>query len=132
MNYKDHLIHSISDNFISPNFNKKYIDDVIQVEDTDSFRCCIDLMQTEGLCVGTSSGCTISAIKKLISENKISKDDIIVCTFADNGIKYCDSLFNKNYLKKHNLNYKFLNEKIECDDKIKTYLNDQNISFEVL
>ncbi len=132
MVFKDHLIHSISDNFISPNFKKEYIDDVIQIEDIDSFKSCIDLMRTEGLCVGTSSGCTIAAIKKMISEELIDKNDTVVCTFADNGIKYCDSLFNLKYLKEHHLNYDFMNQESDCNKNIKKYLSDQNIDFEVM
>lgn len=132
MVFKDHLIHFISDNFISPNFKKEYIDDVIQIEDIDSFKSCIDLMRTEGLCVGTSSGCTIAAIKKMISEELIDKNDTVVCTFADNGIKYCDSLFNLKYLKEHHLNYDFMNQESDCNKNIKKYLSDQNIDFEVM
>jgi len=129
--YKNHLIHSISDNFISSNFDKDFIDDIIQVDDKESFKNCIDMMREEGLCIGTSGGCTISAIKKYINDNDIDKDACIVCTIADSGIKYCDSLMNLEYLKNHNLDYSFMNTKLESSDIIENYLNKLGINIEV-
>ncbi len=88
-------------------------------------------MRIEALCVGTSAGCTIAAIKKCIRNNVIKKDDYVVCTLADNGLKYSDSLLNLNYLKKHNLNYHYLEQSSDNFINIKDYLKSLNIDFEV-
>ncbi len=99
--FKDHLIHSISDNFISKNFNKELIDDVVQVCDSEAFSCCIEMMRTEALCIGTSAGCTIGAIKKLIQEKVILHQTHVVCTLADSALKYSDSLLNETFWEEH-------------------------------
>ena len=101
--YKDHLIQSISDDFISNNFYKEYVDNVIQVNDFDSFSMCYKVLRKEGLSIGTSGGCVIAAIEQYCDENNISPDKNIVCIIPDNGLKYMDTLFNLDYLSRHNL-----------------------------
>ena len=102
--YKDHLIQSISDDFVSKNFHKEYVDDIIQVDDRDSFAMCYYLMQNEGLCVGTSGGCVIEGISRYLSTHKIDKLEKVACIIPDCGLKYMDTLFNKEYLIKNKIN----------------------------
>ena len=132
MTFQDHLIHSISDNFISPNFKKRYIDDVVQVADEESFSCCLELMRTEGLCVGTSAGCTIAALKSLIASGVISKDTVTVCTLADSGLKYCDSLLNDNYLRTHGFSCDSRSVQDENQSKVVMLLEEYGIDVEVV
>lgn len=132
MHYQDHLIHSISDNFISPNFQKQYIDDVVQIPDEKSFACSLELMQTEGLCVGTSAGCTVGAIKELIASGKISKNTVTVCTLADSGLKYCDSLLNDAYLRAHGFSIGDAAPQDENQREVLIFLKENAIQAEVL
>lgn len=101
--YTDHLIQSISDDFISSNFDAKYVDDIIQVSDKDSFAMCYNLMQSEGLCVGTSGGCVVEGISKYLITHKVDESQKIACIIPDCGLKYMDTLFNKEYLIQHNI-----------------------------
>ena len=103
--YKTHLIASLSDDFVSPNFRKEYIDDVIQVDDKKAFEICFEVLRSEGLSIGTSGGCAIEAIKDYIQDNNISEDKNIVCIIADNGLKYMDTLFNKEFLTAQKINF---------------------------
>lgn len=114
--YMDHLIQSISDDFISPNFKKEYVDDIIQVPDIESFSSCYEIMYSEGLCVGTSGGCVIAAIKRYIEQNKIQNSNI-ACIIPDNGLKYIDTLFNEKYLADHQIC-------IKAKNKSKCIIND--------
>lgn len=120
LHYTDHLIQSISDDFISNNFYKEYVDEVIQVEDVDSFSMCYEILRTEGLSIGTSGGCVVAAVKKYCNKNNIEEDKNIVCIIPDCGLKYMDTLFNQEYLNKHNLQEC---SKKQIDDlKLKEYI----------
>lgn len=123
MHYVDHLIQSISDDFVSPNFIKDYVDDVIQVADVSSFKMCYEILQKEGLCVGTSSGCVMAAIREYMKEKECENKNI-VCVFPDNGLKYMDTLFNEEYLNEK----KLLFEKEKNENKcLLSILKDNNL-----
>lgn len=123
MKYVEHLIQSISDDFISNSFQKEYVDEIVQVQDTSSFEMCYRLLKTEGLCVGTSSGCVCAAIENYIQKN-IPKDSRIACIFPDMGLKYMDTLFNCEYLKRNNLCENIDNE---GDSNAKKYIIENDI-----
>ncbi len=115
--YIDHLIQSISDDFISNNFKQEYVDDVIQVEDTASFSMCYEIMGTEGLCVGTSSGCVLAATRSYLKDNERTA----VCIIPDIGLKYMNTLFNKEYLEQNNIRICEKSSRKELFDKMKDY-----------
>ena len=95
--YEDHFIESISDDFISNNYDKKYIDEFISVSDYESFSTCYEILRKEGLCVGTSSGCALAGVKKFLKNNPNVKGNIVVI-LPDTGIKYASTLYNKQWL----------------------------------
>lgn len=128
--YKDHLIHSISDNFISNNFDTSVVDDIIQVNDSESFNMCYKALRTEGLCIGTSGGCVLAGINKHI---RYLNNKNTICIIPDCGIKYCESLYNIDYLKEHKIN---IEENVQIDNTselydIIEYLNSLPINMEV-
>lgn len=102
--YFDHLIHSISDNFISQNMDFSVVDDIISVKDIDSFRLCYELLDREQICAGTSSGCVLAGIKKFFERTEvINPEPIITTVLPDCGLKYIDTLFNPDYLEQHDI-----------------------------
>jgi len=130
--FRDHLIHSISDNFISPNFDRRWVDAVEQVPDEESFGCCLELMRTEGLCVGTSAGCTVAAIRRLIEKGEIRPDTVTVCTLADSGLKYCDSLLSETFLRAHSLPHNVGPTLQEQKDTLLAFLDQQQVKVQVI
>lgn len=103
-NYIDHRIHSISDNFISDNFHKHLVDDIIQVHDEEAFQFCYKALKTEGICIGTSSGCVLAGIENAILSNNYNLESKnIVTILPDLGLKYGSTLFNNDYLEKEDI-----------------------------
>jgi len=96
--FKNHAVESISDNYISPNVDFNLIDEIISVSDNDSFNMCYETLRKEGLCVGTSSGCVLSGIKKYLT-NKALTNKRIVTVLPDLGLKYIDTLYNSEFWK---------------------------------
>lgn len=121
--FVDHLIPSLSDDFISNNFHKEYVDDVVQVEDPKSFAMCYKILKTEGLCAGTSSGCVCAAIEEYLGKIA-SKEARIACIFPDSGLKYMDTLFNKEFLDEKRIIIDMNDEKGENARK---YISEQGV-----
>lgn len=79
-------VEGIGKNFIPAVVNFDYIDDVIQVDDSESFQMSHILIQSEGILVGGSSGAVIAAALKYV--NSSYNDKVIVAILPDTGLKY--------------------------------------------
>jgi cysteine synthase len=81
-----HKIQGIGAGFIPEILNRKIIDQIIQVEDNDSFRLAKLLAKEEGLFVGISSGAAAWAALKVSEE--LGKGKVVVTVFPDTGERY--------------------------------------------
>ena len=81
-----HKIQGIGAGFIPDILNRKIIDQIIQVEDSDSFRLAKLLAKEEGLFVGISSGAAAWAALKVSEE--LGKGKVVVTVFPDTGERY--------------------------------------------
>ncbi|MDO8662932.1 MAG: cysteine synthase A [Candidatus Omnitrophota bacterium] len=81
-----HKIQGIGAGFIPEILNRKVIDQIIQVEDNDSFRLAGLLAKEEGLFVGISSGAAAWAALKVSEE--LGKGKVVVTVFPDTGERY--------------------------------------------
>ena len=82
----DFNVEGIGKNFIPGVIDFRYIDDVIQVPDEDSFETVDRLVKEEGILAGGSSGAVIAAALKYASSTNSSEN--IVTILADTGLKY--------------------------------------------
>lgn len=81
-----HKIQGIGAGFIPEILNRKVIDQIIQVEDSDSFRLAKLLAKEEGLFVGISSGAAAWAALQVSEE--LGKGKTVVTVFPDTGERY--------------------------------------------
>lgn len=65
-----------------------YIDQVIQFDDQDAFRGCLDLAKKYGIYAGHSSGANFYIAEKIIADLNISTSKNILIMVLDNGMKY--------------------------------------------
>lgn len=85
-----------------------YIDDVVQVTDTEAFAMCKQLACTEGILVGGSAGLNAFAAIRLAEQ--MDKPCVIVTILCDMGIKYLSKVYDEDWLIENNLN-------VEIDDE---------------
>lgn len=89
-------------NYFRPKiFDPKYVDGYEKVSDYNAFKTARILASEEGLLLGGSSGAVAYAAIKLGEHFKESGSVLAVC--PDNGTKYLDTIFNEQWLAKHNL-----------------------------
>ena len=64
----------------------------LTVSDSEIFATELEIAKLEGMFAEPASSATISALKKLVSEGKIGKDDRVVCLITGSGLKATDIL----------------------------------------
>ena len=72
-----------------------------QVEDEEALNIVFDMMENEGLCLGSSSGINIAGAKRLAQD--LGKGSTIVTILCDFGTRYQSKLFNSEFLKSKDL-----------------------------
>jgi cysteine synthase A len=81
-----HRIQGISDEFIPPIVDLKFLDDVIAVDDGDAILMAQKLARELGLGVGISSGANFLGALKVL--DALDDDAIVVTVFCDDNKKY--------------------------------------------
>ena len=97
---KTYKIEGIGEDFIPKNYDLSVIDDMIQVEDKESFLATRELLTKEGLYCGVSSG---SAVMGAIKWAKLQGDKIkgknILIVLPDSGNRYLSKVFNDDWMR---------------------------------
>jgi len=81
-----HRIQGISDEFIPPIVDLRFLDGVISVDDGDAILMAQALARTLGLAVGISSGANF--LGALIAQERLGPRAIVATVFADSNKKY--------------------------------------------
>jgi cysteine synthase A len=86
---------------ITKNFDKALVDDAFQTDDTEALNIVYDLIETQKIVLGGSSGINIAGAIKLAKQMGPGKT--IVTILCDHGKRYASKIFNKEFLKSKNL-----------------------------
>ncbi len=95
------ITEGIGQGRITANLQDAPIDIAFQIPDSESVPLIFDLLEHEGLCVGTSSGVNIAGAIRLARE--MGPGHTIVTILADYGTRYQSKLFNPAFLRSQNL-----------------------------
>lgn len=83
--HSDYNIEGIGNDFIAETMDMSLVDDVIKINDEESFASARLLASAEGIIAGSSSGAAMAAVQKLI--NSGAKGNIVT-VFPDRGDRY--------------------------------------------
>jgi cystathionine beta-synthase len=96
-----YLVEGIGQEVIPPNVHVKYIDDVINVTDRESFDLARLLGRTEGIFCGGSTGTNLAAALKVARD--ADKDAVIVFIVCDTGEHYLSKFHSDEWMKEKRL-----------------------------
>ncbi|GHF26844.1 cysteine synthase A [Kordiimonas sediminis] len=91
------ISEGIGQSRITGNLEGAPIDEAFQITDEVAVQLAFDLLQKEGLCVGTSSGVNVAGAIELAK--KMGPGKTIVTTLCDSGLRYQSRLFNPEFLR---------------------------------
>jgi len=96
-----YLVEGIGQEVIPPNVHVKYIDEVINVTDRESFDLARQLGRVEGIFCGGSTGTNLAAALKVARD--ADKDAIIVFIVCDTGEHYLTKFHSDEWMKEKRL-----------------------------
>jgi cysteine synthase A len=95
------ITEGIGSSRITKNFGEAQIDNAYSIDDHESLPILYDLIQNEGLSLGTSCGVNIAGAIRLGKE--LGPGKTIVTILCDRSDKYSTKMFNKQFLKEKGL-----------------------------
>ena len=95
------ITEGIGQGRITENLKGFVPDYAYQVEDEEAINIVFDLMENEGLCLGSSSGINIAGAKRMAKD--LGKGCTVVTILCDFGTRYQSKLFNPEFLQSKGL-----------------------------
>lgn len=96
-----YLVEGIGQEIVPPNVHIKYVDEVINVTDSESFEMSRLLGRMEGIFCGGSTGTNLAAALKVAS--RLEEDAIVVFIVCDTGEHYLTKHHSDEWLKEKRL-----------------------------
>jgi len=97
------ITEGIGSSRITKNFKDAKIDDAYSIDDHEALPILYDLIENEGLSLGTSCGINIAGAIRMAKE--LGPGKTIVTILCDRSDKYSTKMFNKDFLKEKGLPY---------------------------
>jgi cysteine synthase A len=82
-------------------FSPDLADDVVHVSDLDCVVGCRRLVQHEAILAGASSGGVISAIERLVADDRLRSPARCVAILPDRGERYLDTVYSDSWVQSH-------------------------------
>jgi cystathionine beta-synthase len=92
-----YLVEGIGQEIIPENVHMKYIDEIVNVTDRDSFQMARRLGREEGIFCGGSTGTNLCATLQIA--RGLSKDDVVVFIVCDTGERYLSKFLSDEWLR---------------------------------
>jgi cystathionine beta-synthase len=94
-------VEGIGEDFFPSTFDPKLLDEIVRVDDKECFSMTRDLVRSEGLYCGGSSGAAVAGAIKYA--RKSGKKQNIVVLLPDGAAKYLSKIFNDEWMREHGM-----------------------------
>jgi cystathionine beta-synthase len=92
-------VEGIGEDFVPSTLDLSLVDQVVQVDDAESFLWTRRLVRDEGIFAGGSSGSALAGALKYARD--LPEDRLVVVIFPDTGARYLSKLFNDDWMREH-------------------------------
>ncbi len=92
-----YMVEGIGEDMLCPTLDFSVIDEIIQVDDRQSFLAARELARQEGILAGGSSGAAVHAALEYAPRMK--PNDVAVVILPDSGLKYMSKFYSDEWMK---------------------------------
>ncbi len=92
-------VEGFGEDFIPSTLDLGLVDDVVVVDDAESFQWTRRLVREEGIFVGGSSGAALAGALKYARD--LSEDRVVVVILPDSGTRYLSKIFSDDWMREH-------------------------------
>ncbi len=92
-------VEGIGEDFLPSTLDLSVIDEVIQVDDKESFLWTRRLVREEGIFAGGSSGAALAATVRYC--RRLTPERLVVVIFPDSGSRYLSKVFDDNWMREN-------------------------------
>jgi cystathionine beta-synthase len=94
-------VEGIGEDFLPSTTDMNQIDEVVQVNDRESFMMTRRLVREEGIFCGGSCGSAVAGALKYAREHNLGADDVLVVILPDSGSRYLSKLFDDDWMREN-------------------------------
>ena len=95
-----YLIEGIGEDFIPANYDFKVVDDMVQVGDKESFLMTRELLTSEGIYAGVSSGSAYVGARRWVEQqgDRLNGKNVLII-FPDSGNRYTSKVYDDDWMR---------------------------------
>mgnify|MGYP003340891306 CR=1 FL=1 len=97
---KTYKVEGIGQDWVPGTMNFDVVDDVVDVNDKESFLMCRKLTRDEGIFVGGSCGSAMAGALKYAAE-KVKDGEVVVVLLPDTGERYLSKIYNDDWMREN-------------------------------
>ena len=94
-------VEGIGEDFLPSTTDLSVVDEVIRVNDRESFLMTRRLVREEGIFCGGSCGSAVAGAIKYARRHKLGEDDVVVVILPDSGSRYLSKIFNDDWMREN-------------------------------
>lgn len=94
-------VEGIGEDFLPSTTDLSVVDEVVQVNDRESFLMTRRLVRDEGIFCGGSCGSAVAGAIKYARLHNLTEDDIMVVILPDSGSRYLSKIFNDDWMREN-------------------------------
>lgn len=98
---RPYLTEGIGEDIIPSVIDFSVIDEVVQVDDRDSFLMTRRLAREEGLLIGGSCGAAVAGAFGSADKKPLKESDLMVIMLPDSGTRYISKIYNDEWMRAH-------------------------------